>query len=751
MSDEAPTSLLDRLSTEEKIALLDGQDFWRTQALLDHGVAAVMLTDGPHGLRKQEEGGDHLGLADSVPATCFPPAVGLASSFDVDLLRRVGAALGRECRANGVAVLLGPGVNIKRSPLCGRNFEYFSEDPLLAGELAAAFVAGVQGEGVGTSLKHFAANNQETARMTVSAEVDERTLREIYLPAFETTVRRSQPWTVMCSYNRINGVYASQDPWLLTRVLREEWGFSGLVVSDWGAVDDRAAGVRAGLDLEMPSSGGSGAARVRDALQAGTLTGAELDRAVGRVLELLERAAPGLAEPLGVDVEAHHALAREAATRSAVLLENDGGLLPLAAHGGTVAVVGEFARTPRYQGAGSSQVNPTRLDDALSALRSALPGREITFSPGFTLATDPGEDDEELRAAAVAAATDADTVLVFLGLPAAAESEGYDRTHLELPAAQLAVLEAVLAANPRTVVVLSNGSVVRTSGWVERVPAVLEAWLLGQAGGAATADLLTGAVNPSGRLAETLPVRLADTPAVGNFPGEHGRVRYGEGLLVGYRWYDTRDLPVAFPFGHGLSYTTFQWSDLAVEPDGDGARVRVRVTNTGSRSGVETVQVYVHDREASVFRPEAELRGFARVELAPGEAQAVEVGLDRRAFAYWHDGHGDWFVEGGEFEIRVGASSRDVRARATIDLPGDERPTPLAADAEVGEFLAHPVVGPRLRERLGGGEWTRMLEDPVNGQMMRAVPLVRLTRFPGFPLAEDEIAGLTDATGGRVH
>lgn len=748
MTDTAvptPQALLAQLTLEEKAALLDGSDFWHTEPVERLGIPALMVTDGPHGLRKQTEGGDHLGLDASVPATCFPPAAGLASSWDVDLLRRVGEALGRETRAEGVSVLLGPGVNMKRSPLCGRNFEYFSEDPLLAGDLAAAVVQGIQSQGVGTSLKHFAANNQETQRMTVSADVDERTLREIYLTAFERVVRTAQPWTVMCSYNRINGVYASQDPWLLTTVLREEWGFEGLVVSDWGAVDVREDGVRAGLDLEMPSSSGAGTRRVLDAVAAGTLSVDDVDRCALRVLELVGKSRPALAEPGSFDAAAHHALAREAAIQSAVLLKNDGNALPLAATGGPVAVVGEFARTPRYQGAGSSQVNPTRLDDALGALRERFAGaREVTFAAGFV------PEDEEVQpglvAEAVAHAAAAEVVVLFLGLPAAYESEGYDREHTNLPPAQLDLLDRVVAANPNTVVVLANGSVVNLEPWWDAVPAVLEGWLGGQAGGLAVADLLSGAANPSGRLAETIPLHYRDNPTVGNFPGEHGHVRYGEGLLIGYRWYDARSLPVAAAFGHGLSYTTFDYSGLELVAGDTGLDVHVTVRNSGAVAGSEVVQVYVADTESTVFRPEQELKGFARVTLEPGESREVVVTLDQRAFAFWHDVARRWVVEGGEFGIRVGSSSRDIRLARTVELPGDEVGLPLAVDSEAEQWLAHPVVGGRVRDALRGTPWMEMLFDPRNGQMMRAIPLQRLTRFPGFPLPEEDLAQLvTDA------
>ncbi len=738
--------VLAALTLEEKAALLDGADFWHTEPVERLGVPGIMLTDGPHGLRKQAEGADHLGLNASVPATCFPPAAGLASTWDVALLDRIGEALARECRAQSVAVLLGPGVNMKRSPLCGRNFEYFSEDPALAGELASALVTGLQRLGVGASLKHYAANNQETERMTVSADVDERTLREIYLPAFERVVTRAQPWTVMCSYNRVNGVYASEDPWLLTEVLRDQWGFQGLVVSDWGAVNRRDRAVAAGLDLEMPSSVGSGTRAVLEAVRAGTLSEADVDRAVARVLRLVERSQPALGPGQTFDADAHHALAREAAAASAVLLKNDGGVLPLAARGGPVAVIGEFARTPRFQGAGSSQVNPTRVDAALDGLRSALGERTVTFAPGFAIESDAA--DPALTEEAVRAAADAEVAVLFLGLPPSYESEGYDRDHMDLPAHQIDLLHAVADANPNVVVVLSNGSAVTVAPWQDRARAVLEGWLLGQAGGSATADLLTGAVNPSGKLAETIPVRYTDNPAIGNFPGEHGHVRYGEGLLIGYRWYDAHRLPVAHPFGHGLSYTTFGYGDLACEvrADGDAPEVVVTltVTNTGERAGSETVQLYVTDPQATVYRPEQELRAFTKVHLAPGESAPVTFTLDARAFAFWHDGAARWVVEGGEFGVRVGASSRDIRCTGTVTLRGQDVRAPLTVESSVDAWLAHPEAGPWLREQLTS-DAEAMLFDPRNGQMMRAIPLQRLSRFPNFPVREPDV----DAAAGR--
>ena len=740
--------LLAELTLAEKAALLDGADRWNTEPIERLGIPAIMMADGPHGLRKQSPEAARIDSRDSFPATCFPPAIGLASTWDVGLLARVGVALGDECRAEQISILLGPGVNMKRTPLCGRNFEYFSEDPFLAGALGAAFVTGVQSRGIGTSLKHFAANNQETQRRYVSAEIDERTLREIYLPAFERVVATARPWTLMCSYNRINSVYSAENHWLLTDVLREEWGFDGLVMSDWDAVNIREDGVAAGLDLEMPSSHGVGQRRILDAVAAGTLSEADVDRSVTRVLELVDRALPALAPGQTFDADAHHALAREAAIESAVLLKNDGGLLPLARSGGLVAVIGEFARNPRYQGAGSSQVVPTRLEDALTALREAFAGgREVTFAPGFVIEADPDTAapdtaDASLVREAVELARAAEVAVLFLGLPPSYESEGYDRVQMDLPARQVQLLEAVAAVNRNIVVVLSNGAAVTLHPWQDSVRAVLEGWLLGQAGGSATADLLLGAANPSGKLAETMPLAYEQNPTIGNFPGENGLVRYGEGLLIGYRWYDTHGLDVAYPFGHGLSYTTFAYSDLATRAHDAGDRTSVEVsctvTNTGARAGREIVQVYVSDPDSSVFRPAQELKGFATVSLEAGASTEVSITLDARAFSYWRTALSRWVLEGGAFEVRIGASSRDIRLTATIRLAGEAIVDPLRPDSPLGVWLDHPVGGDRLREALRGSTEY----DDHRVRRLRQNPLVRVARMPGFPIAERDVTGL---------
>ena len=676
------------LPLEQKVVLLSGQDFWSTPSLEAAGLPSVVLTDGPHGVRRQQGDFDQIGLLESVPATCFPPAVAVGSSWDPEVAERIGAAIGVEARAIGVPVVLGPGVNIKRSPLCGRNFEYYSEDPLLTGVLGAAHVRGQQGEGVGASVKHFAANNQETQRMQVSADVDERTLREIYLPAFERVVTESQPVTVMCAYNRVNGVYASQNHWLLTEVLREEWGFRGAVISDWGAVDDRVAALEAGLDLQMPSDHGAGNQAVVDAVRAGRLEEAVVDRSVARVAAL----AGLVTEPTeGFDVDAHHALARELAAGCAVLLKNDGGTLPLSG-GRRVAVVGEFARTPRFQGGGSSHVNATRVEDALTALQQSL---AVTFAPGFTL--DGSGDAAALREEAVTAARDAEVAVVFAGLAESDESEGFDRTTLDLPAAQVQLIRAVAAVAPRTVVVLSAGSVVSLEGWHDDVDAVLAGFRLGQAGGAALADLLTGAVDPSGRLAETIPLRLQDTSSYLNFPGEQGHVRYGEGVMVGYRHAESADVPVRYAFGHGLSYTTFATGDLQVRTnDVDTATVTLEVTNTGERAGRHVVQVYVATTAGPVRRPARELRAFTKVSLAAGESTTVAFELDRRAFAYWDVREHDWVVAAGEHTVQIGDSAADVVAEAAVTLAGDAVVPELTLGSSVAEWFEHPVAGPQL-------------------------------------------------------
>lgn len=737
----APFETVAQLTVEEKASLMSGLDFWHTEPVPRADIPSVMLTDGPHGVRKQTAAGDHLGLNSSVPATCFPPAVALGCSFDPELVERVGAALGAEATALQVAVLLGPGINIKRSPLCGRNFEYLSEDPLISGVLGAALVRGLQSQGVGASLKHFAANNQETDRMRVSADVDPRPLREIYLRAFERVVRDAQPWTVMCSYNRINGVYSSRNPWLLTDVLRGEWGFEGLVVSDWGAVDDRVASLAAGLDLEMPSTGGRTDAEIVAAVRAGTVDESVLDTAAARVIELVQKAVAASDPGATFDADAHHALAREVAAQSIVLLRNENDLLPLATDA-NIAVIGELARTPRYQGAGSSRIEPTRLDNALDEMR-LLSGRDVPFAAGYAL---DGSDSAALVEEAVALAGKAEIAVVFLGVPAELESEGFDRDDLELPHSQIALLDAVLVANPNVVVVLSNGGVVRLSGFAHRVPAIVEGWLLGQAGGGAVADVLYGRVNPSGRLAETVPIRLKDTPAHTNFPGEHGHVRYGEGLFVGYRSYDARRLEVSFPFGHGLSYTTFEYADAAVDSDGD-LTVHVTVTNIGERAGAEVVQVYVGVPDSSVARAPRELKGFTKVRLDPGESQLVAVHVRRDDLAYWDTRVDSWVVEGGTYSLEIGASSRDIRQTLTVDVEGDSVRIPLTMESSLGELFQNPEAAEIVLQAFGSMGGDVGVDESVL-KMAASMPLGRLAGFaPG--VEPEQIQQLLDIADQR--
>ncbi|CAM3280153.1 glycoside hydrolase family 3 C-terminal domain-containing protein [Tsukamurella hominis] len=685
------------LPIEDRARLLTGADFWTTAAA--PGVPSIVLTDGPHGVRRQVGASDHLGLNAAAPATCFPPAVAVGSSWNPDLARRIGGAVAAEARALGVAVVLGPGVNIKRHPLCGRNFEYYSEDPLLAGALGAAQVQGLQDGGAGASVKHFALNNQETERMRVSVDADPRTVREIYLPAFERIVKDAAPATVMCSYNRIDGVYASENPWLLTTVLRDEWGYDGLVVSDWGAVHDPVAAVRAGLDLEMPH-GPHSTARIVAAVGSGELDEAVVTRAAQRVIDLT-RWAPSDDEP-APDLDAHHALAREAAAECAVLLRNEDAALPLSAASGSVAVIGELARTPRYQGGGSSHINATRVDVPLDeiAARGADLGVAVEFAAGYGLGD---EDHAALRAEAVAAAARCGTAVVFAGLTEAEESEGFDRPDLAIDPRQVEVLRAVAAAAPRTVVVLVGGGVIELEPWHDEVDAILEAFLLGQGGGAAIADLLFELAAPSGRLAETIPHRLEETPAFGNFPGELGTVRYGEGLLVGYRWYTTRGIAPRYPFGHGLGYTTFAVDDLVVKATGhDSATATVRVTNTGERAGSHVVQLYVGGGPGPVFRPRRSLAAFDKVALEPGASTTVTLDLPRRAFAHWDGPRGDWVVAPGEYLIEVGRSSADIDADVALTLDGDVLAQRLDMDSTISEWAAHPVAGEGFRAALAG-------------------------------------------------
>jgi beta-glucosidase len=697
------------MSLEEKAAFCSGKDFWYLEACERLGLPSVMVTDGPHGLRKQAGNADHVGLNASVPAVCFPTASALASSWDRDLLREIGVALGEQCVAENVSVLLGPGMNIKRHPLCGRNFEYFSEDPLLTGELAAAMIQGIQSQGVGTSVKHYAVNNQEQSRMFLDAIVDERTLREIYLRGFEIAVKRAQPWTVMCAYNRLNGTYCGEHDWLLNQVLRDEWGFEGLVMTDWGATNDRVQGIAAGLDLEMPSSGGINDRRVAQAVRAGGLAEADVDRAIVRNVSLTLLGSELADRKVHLDQQAHHALARRAAAQCAVLLKNAGGVLPLAA-ASKIAVIGAFAKQPRYQGAGSSQVTPTRLDCAYDAMQTAVgETTALLYAPGYDVVR--SEPDPALIDQAVTAARDADVAVVFAGLPGIYESEGFDRAHLRLPEQHDRLIEAVCAVNPNTVVVLANGAPVEMP-WIDAPKAVVEGYLGGQAGGSGMADVLFGAENPSGKLAESFPLRQTDIPADRWFPETNRQVHYREGLYVGYRYFDSADVAVLFPFGHGLSYTRFEYANLALSRErvapGEEVVASLEVTNTGERAGAEVVQIYVRALSSRAYRPKHELKGFAKVALEPGQTRTVSVTLDETAFAIFDAGVHEWVVETGDFEVRVGSSSRDIRLTTTLAVNSEQQLSAFAltagpdidqgglhvTDATFASMLGRPVPRP---------------------------------------------------------
>ncbi|MBO9539032.1 glycoside hydrolase family 3 C-terminal domain-containing protein [bacterium] len=675
------------MTLEEKAAFCSGQDFWTTRAIARLQLPSIWLSDGPHGLRKA--GGGMMGQAQ--PATCFPTASALASSWDVELLERCGRAIACEAQASGVHVVLGPGVNMKRSPLGGRNFEYFSEDPRLSGKMAAAQITGMQAEGVGACLKHFAANNQETERFTSSSDPDPRTLHEVYLAAFETAVKEARPWSLMAAYNKLYGTYATESALLLRRILKDQWGYGGVVVSDWGAVDDPVAALRAGMHLEMPGTDNDHMERLIAAVRDGSLEESTLDAMVGELLRAILAVHATHRPEASFDADAHHALAHELAAASMVLLKNDQGLLPLAAASASkVAVIGGFAKHPRYQGSGSSQVNPTRLSNAFEPLALAL-GDRLAYAEGYL---SDGETTDALVSEAVAVAAGADVAIVFAGVPEVCESEGFDRTHLFLPAGHDRVIAAVAQAQPRTVVVLMNGSAVAMP-WAEKVGAILEAWLGGQASGEAIADILTGRINPSGKLSETFPRRIEDTPAYPYFPARDGVARYGEGLLIGYRHYDTRCVAPLFPFGHGLSYTRFAYGapTLSAEAikDTDTLQVSVPVANVGARAGQEVVQLYVRNRTGAAVFPDKELRHFAKVALEAGETKTVTFALTFRDFAYFEPSIEDWLVASGDYDVLVGASSQDVRDARTVTVEATRRAfAPLTRNSLLKQVGAHP-------------------------------------------------------------
>lgn len=747
--------LVSEMTLEEKASLLSGSDFWHTKAVERLGVPAVMVSDGPHGLRKQRQDADHLGINESIKAVCFPAACASAASFDPDVTRTIGEAVGDTCQHEEVSVILGPAVNIKRSPLCGRNFEYFSEDPYLTAELSTALIEGVQSRNVGTSVKHYAANSQENRRMSSDSVVDERTMREVYLPAFESAVKRGKSWTVMCSYNRINGVYASENHEYLTDILRGEWGFDGYVMSDWGAVSDRVAGVAAGLDLEMPSSGGVNDKRIVEAVRAGKLDEKLVDQAAERVLAINYRYLENKKPDTVWDKEAQHKLARKLAAECMVLLKNDGGILPLN-KGESVAVIGEFAEKPRYQGGGSSHINSFKV----TSLMDALEGQSgITYSRGYDVKA--AEPDEALIGAAVEAAKAAKVAVIVAGLPDAFESEGYDRTHMHMPACQEQLIERVAEANPNTVVVLYNGSPVEMP-WVGKVKALIEAYLGGQAVGGATADVLFGDASPSGRLPESFPIKLEHNPSYLTYGGEKDNAVYNEGVFVGYRYYDKKKMDVLFPFGYGLGYTSFEYKNLKLGAksikDTDTLTVSVDVTNVGKRAGKEVVQLYVGDKESTVFRPVRELKGFAKVELKAGETKTVSFTLDKRAFAYWNVELHDWHVESGAFSIEIGKSSRDivlcdeVTVESTVALPEHFTMDSIFIDlfkSEKARTVLKPLLDAMISGMLGSDETkSDVASSAVSGDMMQAMmqymPLRNLLSFAPGVVSYEDLQGMVN-------
>lgn len=664
--------LVSKMTLEEKASMCSGGDFWHTKSVERLGIPNLMVSDGPHGLRKQDLKADHLGVNVSIKAVCFPSACATACSFDRNLIQIMGKALGNECQSEDVSVLLGPGCNIKRSPICGRNFEYFSEDPYLASQMAKHHILGVQSTGTGTSLKHFLANNQEHRRMSTSANIDERTLREIYLCAFETAVKEAQPKTVMCSYNKVNGTFASENKRYLTDILRNEWGFNGLVVSDWGAVNDRVKSLESGLDLEMPSSGGINDRLIVEAVNNGTLSEKVLNTSVERILTLMYQYLQNHNKDAEFNMDNDHALAEKIAQECMVLLKNDDNILPLK-KGFKVAYIGKFAKNPRYQGGGSSHINSYKTSNALDSSKQYA---EITYAQGYD--TNKDVTNPELLAEAIEVAKNSDVAVIFAGLPDTFESEGFDRSHMDMPKCQNELIEKITEVQSNVIVVLHNGSPI-TMPWIDKVKGIVETYLTGQATGSAVSKILFGEVNPSGKLAETFPLKLQDNPSWLSGFGEGDEVNYTEGIFVGYRYYDKKDMNVLFPFGYGLSYTTFEYSNLKVSKesikDTDTLTVTVDVTNTGYMAGKEIVQLYIQDVESSVIRPIKELKGFEKVSLEPNETKTVTFTLNKRAFAYYNVDIKDWHVETGEFNILIGKSSRDIvlsksiMVESTVELP----------------------------------------------------------------------------------
>ena len=731
MAENKCLELLKKMTLEEKASLCDGLDYWHSQPIERLGIKSIAFNDGPHGIRKKGNPEESTDLLKGVPAICFPTASATACSWDTDLIYRMGQALGDECLKEQVSVLLGPGTNIKRSPLCGRNFEYFSEDGVLAGEMSAAFVNGVQSKGIGTSLKHFAANNQESRRMTINTVVDERTLRETYLLPFEIAVKKAQPWTVMCCYNRVNGTYGAENKWLLTDVLRDDWGYENLVITDWGAENERVPGLIAGQEIEMPTSSGDGTRKIVEAVKNGTLDEKILDTACERILKLIDKGLNNLKENATYNPAEHHKLAREIAGQCMVLMKNDNNILPLRKDA-NIAVIGEMAKTPRYQGAGSSLINPISLDSAYSTLEDM--GVKFNYAQGYSTKKKDKKSDDAYISEAADTAKGADVALLFIGLTDEFETEGNDRKHLNIPASHNKLVEEILKVNKNVIVVLSGGATIEMP-WADKVPAILNMFLTGQAGGSAVCDVIFGDVNPSGKLAETYPLTLEDNSSYNYFPGTSVSVEYREGIYVGYKYYDTADKAVRFPFGHGLSYTTFEYSDIKVSADKikdtDSVTVSFKIKNTGNVDGAEVAQLYVSDVESTIYRPVKELKGFKKVFLKAGEEKEVSITLEKRAFAYYNVKLHDWHVESGDFKILVGASSRDIRLDTTVfvestveaEIPDYRKSAPCYYGADITnvkdeEFVA--VYGkelpPSQRDKSQPLTILNTLEDAADGK-----------------------------------
>ena len=683
--------LISKMTLEEKASLCSGLDMWKTKPVDRLGIPSITISDGPNGLRKLTKANDYLAADAGIPSTCFPSGAFIACSWDVDLIREIGETIGIECRADEVDILLGPAVNIKRSPLCGRNFEYYSEDPYLSTTLATGFIKGIQQKGVGASIKHFAANNQEYRRFLSDSVVDERTLHEIYLASFEGAVKEAEPWTVMCSYNKLNGVYTSEDEALLTDTLRTRWGFEGVVISDWGAVNDRVKGLAAGLDLEMPSSEGTGDAKIVQAVLNGELDEKKLDMAVIRLLKIISKASENKKQTVGYREEAHREVARRAARESIVLLKNEADILPLQTKG-SIAVIGDFAREPRYQGGGSSHVSASHVDCPYDAICTHCGDAEIKYEKGYHAENE--DIDQVLAATAISCAQKADCAILFVGNIESQESEGFDRVDLRLPRNQIDLVEKITSVQSETIVVLMNASAVEMP-WLDKVKGLFETYLGGQGIGIAIAELLFGIYSPCGKLAETFPKRIQDTPAYLNFPGYEDKTEYSEKLFVGYRSYEARDIQPLFPFGFGLSYTQFNYSGISLNrteiEDIQTLTVHVKVKNTGKAAGKEIVQLYVRAVESFVCRPLKELKGYQKIELAAGEEKVVEFTLAKRSFAYYNIEMKDWHVESGNYDILIGSSSTTILQKATVRvLSTQHRKKTYTINSTVGDIMKHP-------------------------------------------------------------